>query len=85
MAREFARTSTVLAIAHRLQTIVRPGAGGADRILVMSDGRVGELNTPARLLDNPDSLFSRLVNEYSDDQVGGCSVVCLFVCFSLCP
>ncbi|XP_014480641.1 PREDICTED: multidrug resistance-associated protein 5-like isoform X2 [Dinoponera quadriceps] len=47
---------TVLTIAHRLQTVV-----ASDRILVMSDSRVVEFDTPAVLLSRPDSEFSKLV------------------------
>lgn len=37
---------TVLTIAHRLNTIM-----DSDRILVMDDGRVAELDSPAALLE----------------------------------
>ncbi|XP_072749399.1 ATP-binding cassette sub-family C member 5-like isoform X2 [Anoplolepis gracilipes] len=47
---------TVLTIAHRLQTVVT-----CNRILVMSDGKVIEFNTPAVLLSRPDSEFSKLM------------------------
>jgi ABC-type multidrug transport system fused ATPase/permease subunit len=47
---------TVIVIAHRLNTIM-----GSDRIMVMSDGRVAELDTPKNLLDNPNSAFNGLI------------------------
>lgn len=47
---------TVLTIAHRLQTVV-----ASDRILVMSDGKVVEFDTPTVLLSRPDSEFSKLM------------------------
>ncbi|CAM9386646.1 unnamed protein product, partial [Laminaria digitata] len=40
------RNCTVLTIAHRLNTIM-----DSDRILVMEDGRVAELDSPAALLE----------------------------------
>ncbi|KAF9124551.1 hypothetical protein BGW39_008121 [Mortierella sp. 14UC] len=50
--------ATVITIAHRINTII-----DYDRILVMHDGRVAEYDTPHTLLQDPDSIFSRLVNE----------------------
>jgi ABC-type multidrug transport system fused ATPase/permease subunit len=47
---------TVLMIAHRLQTVV-----ACNRILVMSDGKIMEFDTPAALLSRPDSEFSKLM------------------------
>ena len=46
---------TLLAIAHRLETI-----RGSDRILVMDHGRAVEYDSPNRLLANPASEFSAL-------------------------
>eukprot|EP00904_Undaria_pinnatifida_P009922 jgi/Undpi1/605/HiC_scaffold_10.g04069.m1 len=50
------RDCTVLTIAHRLNTIM-----DSDRILVMDDGKVAELDSPAALLEDPESQFSRLL------------------------
>jgi ABC-type multidrug transport system fused ATPase/permease subunit len=50
------KACTILTIAHRLDTIM-----DSDRIIVMDRGRVGECDTPAALLKNPESLFSQLV------------------------
>ncbi|KAF9575235.1 hypothetical protein EC968_003876 [Mortierella alpina] len=50
--------STVLTIAHRLNTIV-----DYHRILVMDQGQVAEFDTPRKLLRDPHSMFSSLVDE----------------------
>jgi len=50
--------ATVLAIAHRLQTIV-----DYDQILVMSEGRVVEFAAPKSLLSRKDSVFAAMMKE----------------------
>lgn len=52
------RKSTVLTIAHRVQTIL-----DCDRVLVMHDGQVAEFDQPDSLLAKPHSLFYQLVNQ----------------------
>ncbi|KAJ0001946.1 hypothetical protein NQD34_001742 [Periophthalmus magnuspinnatus] len=47
---------TVLTIAHRINTVLT-----SDRILVMDQGQVAELDTPDVLQQRPDSIFSSLV------------------------
>jgi len=47
---------TVITVAHRLHTII-----DCDRILVMKDGYVEELDEPHLLLRNPDSLLTAMV------------------------
>ncbi|KAH7821298.1 putative Multidrug Resistance Associated Protein (MRP) [Monocercomonoides exilis] len=47
---------TVIVIAHRLNTIMN-----SDRILVMNQGQVQEMDSPANLLANPDSAFNALI------------------------
>ncbi|KAK9745777.1 ABC transporter [Popillia japonica] len=51
------RKSTVITIAHRVQTVV-----DYDRVLVMGDGNVLEFDKPDLLLDDPSSHFYRLVH-----------------------
>ncbi|KAL7749283.1 hypothetical protein RI367_005435 [Sorochytrium milnesiophthora] len=47
---------TVLTIAHRLATIM-----DSDRILVLDKGCVSEFDSPANLLQNPESAFASMV------------------------
>ncbi|RZF41687.1 hypothetical protein LSTR_LSTR011622 [Laodelphax striatellus] len=47
---------TVLTIAHRLATVK-----SCDRINVMDDRMVAEMNTPSALLDDPNSKFSKMI------------------------
>nr|XP_034602364.1 putative ABC transporter C family member 15 isoform X2 [Setaria viridis] len=54
------RDCTVLTVAHRIHTVV-----DSDLILVFSEGRIVEYDTPSKLLKNENSEFSRLVKEYS--------------------
>ena len=50
------KDSTVVTIAHRLNTIM-----DYDKVLVMEQGRVVEFDKPELLLQNKSGLFSRLV------------------------
>ena len=73
---EFA-SSTLLCIAHRLNTIgtslssrthnyvahVHPRSVYYDRILVMDQGKVAEFDTPLNLYDKEGSIFRSLCNE----------------------
>ena len=54
--RKHFRGTTMLIIAHRLNTIM-----DCDKILVMEQGRAMEFASPSELLANPDSLFSGLI------------------------
>jgi len=49
---------TILTVAHRLRTII-----DSDRVLVLSEGRLVELDSPATLLKQSDSVFASLVEE----------------------
>ena len=54
---EFSR-STILTIAHRINTIM-----DSDKVVVMEEGRVKEVDSPENLLKNEDSLFYSLAKE----------------------
>ncbi|KAM7471981.1 hypothetical protein LguiA_010164 [Lonicera macranthoides] len=51
---------TIVTIAHRIHTVI-----DSDLVLVLSEGRIAEYDTPARLLEREDSFFSKLIKEYS--------------------
>ena len=53
--RDTFKNSTVLTITHRVSTIM-----DCDRVLVLHEGRVVEMDEPAVLLANEDSLFTQL-------------------------
>ncbi|KAM7536307.1 hypothetical protein Aperf_G00000087220 [Anoplocephala perfoliata] len=55
--KEFA-SSTVLTIAHRLNTIL-----DYDRIMVLDAGRLAEMGSPKELAENPDSIFRGMLKE----------------------
>ncbi|KAL8029181.1 hypothetical protein ABFX02_14G211400 [Erythranthe guttata] len=54
------KNCTVCTIAHRIPTVI-----DSDLVLVLSDGRVAEFDTPSRLLEDKSSMFLKLVSEYS--------------------
>lgn len=51
---------TIVTIAHRIHTVI-----DSDLVLVLSDGKIAEYDSPARLLERENSFFSRLIKEYS--------------------
>ncbi len=51
--REEFESCTLIAIAHRLHTII-----DADMVIVMDRGSAAESGSPAELLSNPDGVFS---------------------------
>ncbi|XP_022745998.1 putative ABC transporter C family member 15 isoform X1 [Durio zibethinus] len=59
ISQEF-KDRTVVTIAHRIHTVI-----DSDLVLVLSDGRVAEFDTPAKLLERENSFFSKLIREYS--------------------
>lgn len=58
MIRKSFEDCTLLIIAHRLVTII-----DADMVICMNEGQVAEAGPPAELLENPDGIFTSLVNE----------------------
>ncbi|CAF3899223.1 unnamed protein product [Adineta steineri] len=52
------KNATVITIAHRLHTIL-----DSTKILVLSDGCVQEYDEPIRLAANPNSAFTKLLND----------------------
>ncbi|XP_077863979.1 ATP-binding cassette sub-family C member 9-like [Saccoglossus kowalevskii] len=52
---------TVITIAHRISTILN-----SDTVLVLSDGKVMEYDTPQNLLEKEDSIFASLVSRSID-------------------
>ena len=54
---------TVLTIAHRLHTIM-----DSDRILVLGDGKLKEMDELYTLLKNPKSLLSEMVSQVNQKQ-----------------
>lgn len=54
---------TVLTIAHRVNTIM-----DSDKILVMTDGKVGEFAPPQDLLADKNSIFSSIVKHSESER-----------------
>ncbi|XVE50799.1 hypothetical protein DITRI_Ditri01bG0192100 [Diplodiscus trichospermus] len=51
---------TVITIAHRITSVL-----DSDMVLLLSQGRIEEYDSPARLLENKSSSFAQLVAEYT--------------------
>lgn len=60
--REQFANCTILTVAHRLHTVL-----DSDKILVLNNGKVEEFDTPERLLENPESAFSLLINSLDQE------------------
>ena len=60
--RERFKDTTVLTIAHRLDTIM-----DSDRIIVMEEGKIAEYDSPKILLNQKDSMFSKLINNMGEE------------------
>ena len=56
IVREEFKGCTIIEIAHRLQTVM-----DADEIIVLDNGKVCEMGPPSVLLENPNGVFSSLV------------------------
>ena len=54
--------STVICVAHRLNTIIE-----YDKVLVMGDGMVVEMDEPAMLLKRAEGVFASMVDESGDE------------------
>lgn len=51
---------TVITVAHRIHSVI-----DSDLVLVLSEGRILEYDSPLKLLENKSSAFSKLIQEYS--------------------
>ncbi len=49
------RNKTVMVIAHRMRTV-----SGADKIVVLADGKIAETGSPAELMKKNDGIFRRM-------------------------
>ena len=63
--REAFKQSTVLTIAHRINTIM-----DSDKILVLKDGRAEEFAAPEELLKDENSIFSEIVRHAQAEEEG---------------
>ncbi|XBI88118.1 hypothetical protein VPH35_026113 [Triticum aestivum] len=61
ITREQFSSCTIISIAHRIPTVM-----DCDRVLVLDAGLVKEFDAPSRLLEQPESLFVAMVQEYAD-------------------
>lgn len=57
------KNSTVITIAHRLNTIL-----DSDKVMVMENGHLAEFDSVSRLLGNPNSLFKKLIDTMEGEQ-----------------
>ncbi|CAM9244868.1 unnamed protein product, partial [Ectocarpus fasciculatus] len=62
VVRDIFKSSTVLTIAHRLNTIV-----DSDCIMVLEDGKLGEMGSPEDLLSRRDGLFKSLWDRHQEN------------------
>ena len=60
--REEWKDRTVVTIAHRLHTII-----DADKVLVMDKGNVAEYDSPANLVNDPNTILSSMVDGLGED------------------
>ena len=62
--RERFKDTTVLTIAHRLDTIM-----DSDRIIVMEEGKIVEFDTPNVLLENENGIFFEMVKKNDKSKI----------------
>ncbi len=48
---------TVITIAHRLNTIIN-----YDKVIILKDGSISEIDSPINLINNPDSEFYKMLS-----------------------
>ena len=53
----------MITIAHRLQTIIQ-----SDKVLVMSNGKALEYQSPQKLMATPSSYFAKLIEEMTMEE-----------------
>ena len=53
----------MIVVAHRLQTII-----DSDKVLVLDKGRTAEFDSPIELQKNPNSHFTKLLNEIRNQE-----------------
>jgi len=58
------KDSTMLTIAHRLNTIIH-----SDKVLVLSFGKIKEYDSPQKLMADPNSDFSALLQELKKKEI----------------
>lgn len=56
--------STILIIAHRLDTIIK-----CDRVLILENGKIADFASPANLLTNRDGLFRKMIDVLDAEEV----------------
>jgi len=57
LIRRLFKEKTVLTIAHRLETIM-----DSDRVMVLDNGNLAEMDSPLKLIENTEGIFTGLVN-----------------------
>ena len=58
------RESTMITIAHRLNTIIQ-----SDRVMVLSFGQIVEYDKPATLMADKSSEFAQLIREIEKEEL----------------
>jgi len=63
LIKESFKDCTMLVVAHRLQTII-----DSDKVLVLDKGKKAEFDSPEELQKNPESHFTKLINEIKNQE-----------------